>query len=163
MLAWRDNLVAQLQHFNESAQSAMPNLGNLNGPLAALQDYQAYPMVRRVSSLFPHRPSTRQQASSREGWWETLTGTSIPTPSLPPAYGDLFPEEDESSQDWALKKSSTVQAAADAAADLHFDAQSSSRPYGPSSSTRSVVKKPIERIGLRRDRKLWCVWVSGNS
>lgn len=162
MLAWRDHLVAQLQQFNESAQSVMPNLGNLNGPLTALQDYQANPMVRRVSSLFPQRPSSRQQPGQREGWWESWTGSSSPAASLPPAYGDLYPEKDESAEDWSLKKSSTLQAAADAAADEHFEGQTKGEhPDAGSASTASKVllRKPIERVELSRDRKLFFFWV----
>ncbi|EHY61323.1 SPT3 Dosage dependent suppressor of Ty-induced promoter mutations-like protein [Exophiala dermatitidis] len=163
MLAWRGQLAAQLQQFNESAQSVMPNLANLNGPLAALQDYQAYPMVRRVSSLFPHRPSQeRRQNIPREGWWETLTGSSSPAASSPPAYGDLYPENEEQPGDWGLKKESALRAATDAAADLHFDAHSDSRGPGPGSATGSpeiLARKQIERVELSRDRKLFFFWI----
>jgi hypothetical protein len=165
MLAWRDHLVAQLQQFNESAQSVMPNLATLNGPLAALQDYQAYPMVRRVSALFPQRPSLRQQPGHREGWWEALTGSSSPAPSSPPAYGDLYPEEkDGNAEDWSVKKASTLQAAADAAADLHFEQQSAGTRSEASSSSKPVIlaSRPIERIELSRDRKLFFFWVCLN-
>ncbi len=162
MLAWRDHLVAQLQQFNESAQSVMPSLATLNGPLAALQDYQAYPMVRRVSALFPQRPSPRQQQGQREGWWETLTGSSSSAPSSPPAYGDLYPEErGEVEEDWGTKKASTLRAAADAAADMHFEQQTSD---ASSSTAKSVVpvRKPIERVELSRDGKLFFFWVCGH-
>ncbi|KIW12074.1 hypothetical protein PV08_09348 [Exophiala spinifera] len=159
MMAWRDHLVAQLHQFNESAQSLMPNL---EGHLAALQDYQAYPMVRRVSSLFPQRPSSRQQNGPREGWWETLTGTSSPAPSSPPAYGDLYPDDGGSAEDWSLKKLSALQAATDAAADLHFEGQSASHHVQASGSTlnpATPLRKPVERIELSRDRKLFFFWI----
>lgn len=159
MLAWRDHLVAQLHQFNESAQSVMPNLGSVNGPLATLQDYQANPMVRRVSSLWPQRPNSRQQGSPREGWWETLTGAASPTPSSPPAYGDLFPEKDVQSEIWGMKKSSTLEAAADAAADMHFEQREDKA--GPSTAvSRLSSNPPIQRIELSRDRKLFFFWVS---
>ena len=162
MLAWRDHLVAQLQQFNESAQSVMPSLATLNGPLTALQDYQAYPMVRRVSALFPQRPSLRQAPGQREGWWEAWTGSSSPAAASPPAYGDLYPEEkDGNAEDWSVKKASTLQAAADAAADLHFEQQSTSANTEASSSSKAMVQlsSPIERIELSRDRKLFFFWV----
>lgn len=162
MLAWRDHLVAQLQQFNENAHSVMPNLANLNGPLAALQDYQANPMVRRVSSLFPQRPSPKQQPSQREGWWETLTGTTSPTPSSPPAYGDLYPESEGHPDDWSLKKSSAVRAAADVAADLHFERQMTTQASGSAllpPGAEPAPRKQIERIELSRDRKLFFFWV----
>ncbi|KIW99436.1 uncharacterized protein Z518_11175 [Rhinocladiella mackenziei CBS 650.93] len=156
MLAWRDHLVAQLQQFNESAQSVMPNLGNLNGPIAALQEYQAYPMVRRVSSLFPQRPGSRQQPSQRER-------SSPPAPpSSPPAYGDLYPDNEGSSTAWSVKKSSALVAATDAAADLHFERQSTNQsseaPSSPSIPGLSL-RKPVERVELSRDRKLFFFWV----
>ncbi|KIW39054.1 uncharacterized protein PV06_08868 [Exophiala oligosperma] len=159
MMAWRDHLVAQLHQFNESAQSLMPSL---EGHLAALQDYQAYPMVRRVSSLFPQRPSSRQQNGQREGWWETLTGTSSPTPSSPPAYGDLYPDDGGSAEDWSLKKSSALQAATDAAADLHFEGQSTSQHAEASGSALNStipMRKAVERVELSRDRKLFFFWI----
>jgi len=158
MLAWRDHLVAQLHQFNESAQSVMPNLGNMNGPLATLQDYQANGMVRRVSSLWPQRPTSRQQGGNREGWWEALTGASSPTPSSPPAYGDLYPDKEESSANWSDKKSSTIEAAADAAADLHFE-QREGKASSSNSLFRTLGNPPIERIELSRDRKLFFFWV----
>ena len=162
MLAWRDHLIAQLQQFNESTQSVMPSFATLNGPLAALQDYQAYPMVRRVSALFPQRPSSRQQSGQREGWWEALTGSSSPAPSAPPAYGDLYPDgKGDETEEWNLKKASAVQAAADAAADLHFEQQSPRRisDVSSSSKSRASTNKPIERVELSRDRKLFFFWV----
>ncbi|EXJ93325.1 hypothetical protein A1O1_01717 [Capronia coronata CBS 617.96] len=156
MLAWRDHLVAQLQQFNDSAHSVMPNLANLNGPLTALQDYQAYPMVRRVSSLFPQRPNSRQQRGQREGWWETLTGTSCPAPSSPPAYGDLYPESGGNSDDWSLKKSFAIQAAAGTTVDLHFEQRLASPG---SAASEPVARRQIERVELSRDRKLFFFWV----
>ncbi|KIW93001.1 uncharacterized protein Z519_06850 [Cladophialophora bantiana CBS 173.52] len=165
MLAWRDHLIAQLQQFNENAQSVMPSLANLNGPLAAIQEYQAYPMMRRVSALFPQRSGPRQpQPGQREGWWETLTGrSSPPAPSSPPAYSDLYPEEREGTdRDWSVKKASTLQAVADAAADLQFEQQAESERAGTSSTSRNgavVVRKPIEKVELSRDRKLFFFWI----
>ena len=157
MLAWRDHLVNQLHQFNESAQSVMPSLPTLNGPLQALQEYQA-PMVRRVSQLFPQRPSSRQ----RERWWESLTGTSAPSPSAPPAYGDLYPEQEPTQEDWSIKKTSAMQAAADAIADSHFDGQSSTERSKTKQEQRNllVTRQPIERVELSRDRKLFFFWVS---
>ena len=157
MLAWRDHLVNQLHQFNESAQSVMPSMPALNGHLQALQEYQA-PMVRRVSQLFPQRPSSRQ----REGWWESLTGSSPAAAALPPAYGDLFPEQEPTQDDWSVKKTSTMQATADAIADSHFDGQSSTQSQTKRDQrTNLVTRQPIERVELSRDRKLFFFWVRG--
>ncbi|OAP57851.1 hypothetical protein AYL99_08589 [Fonsecaea erecta] len=165
MLAWRDHLVAQLQQFNENAQSVMPSLANLNGPLAAIQEYQAYPMMRRVSALFPQRSSSRQpQPGQREGWWESLTGrSSPPAPSSPPAYSELYPEEKEGTvEDWSIKKTSTLRAVADAAADLQFEQQTASKNAEGSSTAQTAAvlrRKPIEKVELSRDRKLFFFWI----
>lgn len=156
MLAWRDHLVNQLHQFNESAQSVMPSLAGFNGPLQALQDYQTNTMVRRVSSFFPQRPSSRQ----REGWWETLTGASAPATSSPPAYGDLYPEQAATQEDWSVKKSSAMQAAADAIADSHFEGQSVHEGKSTKGQRDALLtRKPIERIELSRDRKLFFFWI----
>ncbi|RMZ77874.1 hypothetical protein DV738_g4192, partial [Chaetothyriales sp. CBS 135597] len=174
MLAWRDHLVAQLQQFNESAQSVMPSLATLNGPLQALQEYQAYPMVRRVSSFFPQMPSSRPNTGGqKEGWWETLTGSSSPaatTPatetSAPPAYDDLYPENETSNQDWSMKKQSAVQAVVDIVADQHFEAQPSdtSRPSSAVENDGELKGSPLtrrttQRVELSQDRKLFFFWI----
>ena len=175
MLAWRDHLVNQLYQFNESAQSVMPSLATLNGPLQALQEYQASPMVRRMSSLFPQRPASRQApAGAREGWWETLTGSVATTPSppsppptAPPAYGDLYPEG-ASVEDVTMKKQSAMQAAADAAADSHYDAETSTRAAQPpqhrpvGSGPAMVRRQTPQRIELKNDKKLFFIWVSSD-
>lgn len=157
MLAWRDHLVNQLHQFNTSAQSIMPNLATLNGPLQALQEVQTNPMVRRVSSLLPQRPSSRQ----REGWWETLTGSLPPAIASPPAYDELYPHHEPSEEDLGVKKQSAMQAAADAIADSHFEEQSSiSASKKQHQSNTLVTRQPIERVELKRDAKLFFFWVS---
>jgi hypothetical protein len=160
MLAWRDHLVNQLHQFNASAQSIMPNLATLNGPLQALQEVQTNPMVRRVSSLLPQRPSSRQ----REGWWESLTGGGSPpataSPTSPPAYDDLYPHPEPTEEDLGLKKRSAMLAAADAIADAHFEGQSSIATKSERDQrTALATRQPVERVELRRDKKLFFFWV----
>jgi IPT/TIG domain/Ankyrin repeats (many copies) len=173
MMAWRNSLAAQINHFQESTQWAIPNLPNLGSlpALPTLPDYQGNPMVRRVSSLFPQRPAARQQMThtAKEGWWESLTRSSSPSSAAPPAYNELFPNE-ETQDDFAVKKTSTIQAAADAIADLHFETEyirgSSARkplvrPHGTGSETRKISsRRQIQRVELSRDRKLFFFWVS---
>ncbi|RMD43217.1 hypothetical protein DV735_g1972, partial [Chaetothyriales sp. CBS 134920] len=155
MLAWRDHLVAQLQQFNESAQSVMPSLATLNGPLQALQEYQTYPMVRRVSSFFPQMPSSRPTAT-----------TPATEASAPPAYDDLYPENESPSQDWNTKKQSAMQAVVDLVADQHFEAQSAdtSRPLDAVESDGELKGAPLtrrttQRVELSQDRKLFFFWI----
>lgn len=90
-----------------------------------------------------------------------MTGSSSPPPpTSPPAYRDLYPEQKgSSSSDWSLKKQSEIQAAADAAADLHFEHEKRAKA-GRSVSAESRLDRPIERIELSRDRKLFFFWVS---
>jgi hypothetical protein len=177
-MVWRDQLAAQIHQFQESAHSMLPQLPLLpNLPalptLPGLPDYQTYPMMRRVSSLFPQRPTSRPTTApgSKEGWWDTLTRSS--SPSAPPAYKDLYP--DETAERFELKKSSVMLAAADAAVDEHFEAlstasTSSSRTLAKSQSSKApsvgsgtrllFSDQPINRLELRRDRKLFFFWVS---
>lgn len=184
MTAWRDQIGAQIQHFQQSVHFALPNLQiPALPPMPNLPDYQAYPMVRRISSLVPHRGSPRPPTSSdtandgaREGdygWWELLTGT----PSSPPAYEEIYPGV--SKGDLNTKKSSAVQAAAEASLDQKcselFDAAGGES--GPSSMTepgqrrastvslgqqqeqlRLAHAKRVKK--LRSDRNLFFVWVS---
>ncbi len=146
MMAWRDHIAAQIHQFQESAHWTMPNLPTLPA-LPTLPDYQAYPMVRRVSSLFPQRPTSRPGTApgSREGWWETLTGSS--SPSAPPAYNELYPEP-MAEEDLGVKKASALQAAADAALDHHFE---------ETSATEGSLTGGVQ---VRQDRKQFYIWVS---
>ena len=137
MMAWRDHIAAQIHQFQESAHWTLPNLPTL--PTLPVPDYQAYPMVRRVSSLFPQRPTSHPTTApgSKEGWWETLTGSS--SPSAPPAYNELYPER-IAEEKFGVKKASTLQAAADAALDQHFESQSSSHADASGSGQASDLE-----------------------
>ena len=171
MWAWRNSLAEQIQHFQQSAQSVMPNLPNLPTlpALPAIPDYQTHSVVRRVSSLFPQRPASRPSSTPpKEGWWESLTGTSSPLSSAaPPPYNELYPAKEESAEDLETKKNSTVQAAADAAVDIYFAGRESSTAPSSREKVAHVVTMPvvgegkdrIRRIELREDRKLFFFWV----
>jgi len=110
MSAWREGLAVQIQQFQESAIRGMPNL-NLPA-LPNLPGYQVYPMVRRVGSLFPQRPSSSQ-------------GLVVPGPAsalAPPAYDELYPDHSQvvAQRDLSCKKASVLRAAVDTALDHHF-------------------------------------------
>jgi hypothetical protein len=177
MIAWRDQLAAQIQQFQQSV-NWLPNLPALP-PMPTLPDYQTHPMMRRISSLVPHRAATPRNTGSRADsrdsrWWDFLSGT--PQTSAPPAYEDLFGKQD-SAEDLTLKKSSAIQAAADAALDQHFASLSSQASssrleqvvgdvkIGRNSTSkesreqlRMVHAQKVKRIGS--DWNLFIIWVS---
>lgn len=161
MMAWRNSLAAQINQFHESAQRTIPNLPTLPA-LPPIPDYQDYSMVRRVSSLFPQRPTSRtSDAVNKEGWWETLTGSPGPATNAPPAYNELYPHNEETDEDYSIKKRGTLLAAAEAAADLHLSQQEATA--GPSSRAEAIRMydgKLIKRIEFKQDRKLFFFWVS---
>ncbi|ODH21237.1 hypothetical protein ACO22_05693 [Paracoccidioides brasiliensis] len=173
LMAWRDQLAAQIHQFQQSVNWTFPNLPALP-PMPTLPDYQTYPMMRRITSLVPQRPTTSWSTTVVRDSWDRLTGNSSP-----PAYEDLYPAE-ETKEEYGIKKSSMVQAAADAAVDQHFEAFSE----GEVSSSSSVsTQKDIGdvRIGrtnlpreqqeqlrqaharkmkrLRSDRNLFFIWI----
>lgn len=167
MMAWRDHIATQIHQFQESAHWTMPNLPTLPA-LPTLPDYQAYPMVRRVSSFFPQRPTSRAGTApgAKEGWWETLTRAS--SPSSPPAYNELYPEPADR-EDFRVKKVSALQAIADASLDQHFKAISPrdgtittvSGSNGQATRSESgSVARPSKDVLLGRDRKIFYLWVS---
>ncbi|WEW55873.1 SPT3 Dosage dependent suppressor of Ty-induced promoter mutations-like protein [Emydomyces testavorans] len=171
LLAWRNQLAAQINQFQQSVNRAFPNLPALP-PMPTLPDYQTHPMIQRISSLVPHRPTTSWSTNIMKDSWDRLTGNSSP-----PAYEELYPGEN-SHDDHEVKKSSMVEAALDAAVDQHFEEQSKL-----SSATSADVKEDIGdvRIGrktisrqqqeqlrkahalkmkrIRSDRNLFFIWI----
>ena len=96
MSAWRDQISAQIQQLQQSVHRALP-------PIPNLPDYQAYPVVRRISNLVPQR-SPRVEITDVSGaklkesdyrWWELITGTA----SSPPAYEEIYPEKTQEQVD----------------------------------------------------------------
>ncbi|KAI9368856.1 hypothetical protein BJX61DRAFT_194415 [Aspergillus egyptiacus] len=149
LVAWRNQLQAQINQFQQSVANAFPNLPHLPAlpPMPALPDYQANHMMRRITNLVPHRPASSRGA--KEGWWDMLTGSSSPTATELPSYEDLYPrkEHDDDEEEAAqAKKSSMLQAAAEAALDQHFEAQASS-----SSSAAAKDKEDIKDIRIGRN------------
>lgn len=160
MMAWRNSLAAQINHFQESAQWTMPNLPTLPA-LPPIPDYQDYSMVRRVSSLFPQRSASRPGSGSvgKEGWWETLTGSPNSIPGAPPAYNELYPHKEATDEDYSVKKSGVVLAVAEAAADLHLSQQDTAGPSTRVEPARLYDGKVIKRVELKQDRRLFFFWV----
>jgi hypothetical protein len=186
--AFRDQLSAQIHHLQQTMQLNLPNLPQMPtlSVMPNLPDYQAYlptaPMVRRISSLVPHmgasRPGTAGHSAKETDyrWWDLFSGT---VPPAPPAYDDIFPQNDLDA-----KRSSATQAATDALADNKcatiFD-QSSVEATGSITGPKSALletlridqKHPITREQqeqlrlayakkvkrLQSDRNLFFIWV----
>lgn len=138
LVAWRNQLATQINQFQQSVGRAFPNLTALP-PMPALPDYQAYPMMRRISNLVPHRPGSSW--SSKDGWWDLLTGNSATTAANEPpanelpAYDELYPHQEvDETRDHEIKKTSLLRAATEAALDQHFEAAQA----GPSNSNSNA-------------------------
>ncbi|RAH78268.1 membrane-tethered transcription factor [Aspergillus japonicus CBS 114.51] len=181
LLAWRNQLQTQINQFQQSVANAFPNLPALP-PMPALPDYQA---MRRITNLVPHRPSTSR--SSKDGWWDMLTGSSAPDSSAPttaelPSYEELYPhKENQVGGDEAarLKKASMLQAATEAALDQHFEAQASTSEAVLTKADseelkdirigRNVISREQQKHlreqqarrmkGLGNDRNLYFIWI----
>lgn len=117
VVAWRNQLAAQINHFQQSVSNAFPNIPALP-PMPALPDYQANQMMRRITNLVPHRPVA-------DGWWDYLKGnTAAPAgQTAPPSYDELYPHQQDREEDLETKKTSLLRAATEAAIDQHFEAQ----------------------------------------
>lgn len=176
LVAWRNQLATQIHQFQQSVGRAFPNLPALPAlpPMPALPDYQAHPMMRRISNLVPHRPGSSWPAT--DGWWDLLTGNTNPTNTQPPAYEELYPHQ-ETDEDLTLKKASLVRAVTDAALDQHFEVMPSTSKGAPAEESlgdirigrKSISREQQERLrkqqarkmkGLGSDRNLYFVWVS---
>lgn len=174
MSAWRDQLSAQIQQFQQTVHRTLPTLQlPALPPIPNLPDYQAYPVVRRISSLVPQRNSRPSPAnSSTEAakvtdyhWWELLTGAA----SSPPAYDEIYPES--SQHDPSDEKTSTFRAAGEAFMDKKckesLDQTKSSSAFETANlgstvltpeQLRSAHAMKVKR--LRKDRNLFFIWVS---
>lgn len=173
LIAWRNQLAAQINQFQQGVANAFPNLPALP-PMPALPDYQAYPMMRRITNLVPHRPA------AGDGWWDMLKGNSAQNSSEPPPYEELYPRKEDDEEASNVKKASLLRAATDTVVDQHFEAQASA----PESSRGNEQQEEIQDVkigrnvisreeqkqlrehqarrmkGLASDRRLYFIWVS---
>ncbi|KAJ5097357.1 hypothetical protein N7456_008078 [Penicillium angulare] len=116
VVAWRNHLAAQINHFQQSMANAFPNIPALP-PMPAMPDYQPNQMMRRITNLVPHRPAA-------DGWWDYLKGNTAPAgQTLPPSYDELYPHQQNREDEAEVKKTSMLRAATEAALDQHFEAQ----------------------------------------
>ena len=160
MAAFRDQLTAQIQHFQQTMHLNLPNLPNLPqlpplppmptlAMMPALPDYQAYlptaPMVRRIGNLVGNRGDGATQQDYR--WWD-LFSLNVAA-AAPPAYEDIFPDDKADT-----KRASAAQAAADTVADnkcakLFDQAESSMTAESSTSAQKGPVKLDTVRIGQK--------------
>ena len=168
MSAWRDHISAQIQQLQQSVHRALP-------PIPNLPDYQANPVVRRISNLVPQR-SPRADATDTScaklketdyRWWELITGTA----SSPPAYEEIYPDKVEKQRD--DKGPSALRAVAEAIADrkcetLYEQPQKFSTKAPVHIDHDGVAKHHQQEFmdaharkvkKLRSDRNLFFIWV----
>ncbi|KAK5937003.1 SPT3 Dosage dependent suppressor of Ty-induced promoter mutations-like protein [Knufia obscura] len=156
MHAWRQlvnmtqaqqaQLAEQIQHFQDN-MPALPHLPQL--------DYQNNGMVRRMSALFPQRPLSPRQAVSKAD--RSASPGAVP----PPSYDELFPAG-PSTYSAEKKEASAIQAAADAAIDLHFaqqDTTTSSVKAHTALSAPIMESKEAKRVSISQDYKLLLFWI----
>ncbi|KAJ5578111.1 uncharacterized protein N7459_007075 [Penicillium hispanicum] len=145
IVAWRNQLAAQINHFQQSVANAFPTIPALP-PMPALPDYQANQMMRRITNLVPHRPA------ARDGWWDLLTGNTAATHNQPPSYDELYPHQQIGEDgDMEMKKTALLQAATEAALDQHFEAQSSAASASTSVAPAAPTATAAERIQSDKD------------
>ena len=175
MSAWRDQMSAQIQQIQQSLHRALP-------PIPNLPDYQAYPVMRRISNLVPQRGPRADSIDRDEdrdrklkcvdyGWWEFITGLS----SSPPAYDEIYPAPAQ--QNLRKNPSSALRPVGDASLD-----QKTQTLYSPPKSASVMETVNIGCSGLskqqqqqlmiahahkmkklRSDRRLFFIWVSHHS
>ncbi|KAI2011115.1 SPT3 Dosage dependent suppressor of Ty-induced promoter mutations-like protein [Ophidiomyces ophidiicola] len=146
LLAWRNHLAGQINHFQQSVNRVFPNLPALP-PMPTLPDYQTHPMIQRISSLVPHRPTTSWSTNIMKDSWDRLTGNSSP-----PAYEELYPGG-RTEEDHEVKKSSIVEAAIDAVLDRHFEEQPKATSSAPPLSFSASINDEVELGDVRIGRK----------
>ena len=176
--AWRVQLLAQIQQLHQSLHRTLPTLQiPALPPIPNLEDYQSYPVVRRISALVPQRNARASTPDSNPGiekesdyrWWELLTGHS------PPSYEDIYPETKQHTM--SDKETCSLLAAGDAFMDrkceLNFDqAEKPSIMETMNLKNATWTRQQEERLKkahakkvkrLRSDRNLFFIWVSACS
>ncbi|KAJ5204414.1 uncharacterized protein N7498_005293 [Penicillium cinerascens] len=141
IVAWRNQLAAQIHQFQQSVANAFPNIPALP-PMPALPDYQANQMMRRITNLVPNRPT------ARDGWWDLLKGNTAQGHTQPPSYDELYPHQQDSPEEAEMKKSALLRAATEAALDQHFEAQTN---VGSASASTSAAATTTERPASAKD------------
>ncbi|KAH7413304.1 hypothetical protein BKA64DRAFT_692403 [Cadophora sp. MPI-SDFR-AT-0126] len=181
MAAFRDHIAAQVQQFQQTMHLNLPNLPQMprfdmmNLPGNAY--LQTTPMVRRISNLVGTNTNRQDSPDNPKEqdyrWWDLFSGT---VPAAPPAYEDIFPQEEVDK-----KHALAIQAAADTVADNRcaeiYDQAESSTMAKSRTEELEIVRigqknvvtreqqdqlraKHAERVKrLSRDRNLFFIWI----
>ncbi|KAK5006397.1 hypothetical protein LTR28_006548 [Elasticomyces elasticus] len=141
MVAWRDALAAQIQHFQQNVSWNIPGFQlPALPPLPNIPDYQDSAMVRRISSLVP-----------KHTWrYGSIVEDAQQSSTPPPAYDDLFPQE-EAREGKDLKKQPAAMAAAGALLDVKCAMHSGAMQE--ESSNMVVASRPQKKGRLWFDNK----------
>lgn len=174
--AWRDQLITQVQVLQQTVHRSLPALPMPTlPPIPNLPDYQAYPVVRRISSLVPQRYPRALYQDIKESdyhWWELLRGSTAP-----PAYEELYPSQEEKGE---IRTISSKGSALASTRQISSDTTSSNvlgNKFSELNSILDTVKidhgsltsqqhqelmtaHAIKVKRLRSDRKLFFFWVS---
>lgn len=124
--AQQAQLIGQLQHLQDNIP-ALPQLPQLDNG-----------MMRRMSLLFPQRSNSPDQI----------------TKAAPPSYDELFPSGSDIARD-KKEIAGTIQAAAEAAVDQQFEAQT-----GQELVKTVKIEEKQENRPITQDRRLFFFWVS---
>lgn len=190
--ALKEQVQQQLLQFQQTMTLHLQNLTHLPQMpalpgMAMLPDYQAY--LQRVQQLMPGmsgaRPGSAGSPGENQGkidgrWWDISSYMNTTGAVPPPAYEDIFPQ-----QDLDRKQASAIQAAADAEADIKCSTlyDQATTTTTTTTATRVRAEAPeILKIGrknaitkeqqeqflrarevklksLRSDRNLFFIWV----
>jgi hypothetical protein len=139
MAAWRENLAAQIQIFQQNAAWTLPNI---QLPALPLQE-QHFPSWRRLSALVPNRSTFLSSQATPIPDGEDHEEDSESTVSPPPAYGEIFPENADMPLD--VKPPELILSSA--------EIPTSPQSAGQSSTSHAQSSQTTRRQGLQRTRK----------
>jgi len=193
MAAWRENLAAQIQLFQQNAAWTLPNiqlpaLPPLNLPAMSSLQEQHFPSWRRLSALVPNRPTFLSGQATLIPAEDDPEEDSESTVSPPPAYGEIFPENADMPLDAKppeLMLSPTEISTSTAGQSSPSHTKSSQTVPARRQSLQRARKRSTLKIGkgviseeqvaeirqlrkesltsARDDRNLWYVWVSATA
>lgn len=155
MAAWRDNLAAQIQLFQQNAAWTLPNiqlpaLPPLNLPAMPGLQEQNFPSWRRLSSLMPNRPTFLSNPTTPVPPEDDHDDTES-TASPPPAYGEIFPENADMPLD-SKPPELTVTAVESSTNVLSLEQPGGSR--GASSATVTAKRQSLRPVRKRSTLKI---------
>lgn len=148
MTAWGNQIAAQFQQIQQNVNWNFPNFQlPALPPMPNLPDYQAHPMVRRISQLVPHRTPSRnadRNAETNSNGQDHSWRDAFSSSPLPPSYEEIYPAGSNSAGEQDMKKSAAMSAVAETLLDRKcselFDAETSQA----GSSSKTALKPATE-------------------